>query len=271
MYTKYWNLTRKPFEYAAGNDFYYPSETHQGAMLKLRYAVESRTGGVAIVGASGLGKSLITGALLDQIPADYQPRIHVVFPQMPADQLIAYIATEIAESVTPPASLHESVARIRDFLAANAARGQHTVLAIDDAHLIDDRDTLQALRLLLNFETDGAPQMTLVLVGQPQLLINLDRCPSLGDRIAIRTLLRPLTLLETENYINHRCMAAGAKRTIFEPEAVDVIHELTHGVPRAINRLADLSLLIGFAEEKPSIAENDVLAVSEEMVAVVPE
>lgn len=271
MYTKYWNIAYKPFEPATGNEFYYPSETHQGALLKLRYAVESRASGAVIVGASGLGKSLIARSLLDQLGAEFQPRAQVVFPQMPADQLVAYIATEISADIQPPKTLNESVTQIRTFLQTNAERGCHTVLAIDEAHLIDDQETLQALQLLLNFETDGAPQMTLVLIGQPQLLTNLDRCPSLGDRVTIRTLLRPLTLEETENYITHRCSAAGANRTIFEPSAVDVIHAITRGVPRAINRLCDLSMLIGFAEEKPSITGEDVEAVSEEMVAVVPE
>lgn len=270
MYSQYWNLDEKPFEQGNGRRFYYPSETHQGAKLKLRYAVESRTSGAAIVGGSGLGKSLIAGSLLDSLPAELQPRIHVVFPQMPADELIAFIASEFAGG-SASRSLSESVTVVRDFLQANAEKGGHAVLAIDDAHLIEDQRTLQALRLLMNFETDSQPQMTLLLVGQPQLLTNLERCPSLGDRVSIRTLIRPLTLEETENYIEHRCTTAGATRTIFDSDAVDTIFELTHGIPRAINRICDLAMLVGFAEERPSLSSNDVLAVNREMVAVVPE
>ena len=65
--------------------------------------------------------------------------------------------------------------------------------------------------------------------------------------------------------------AAGAVQTIFEPGAADLIHEFTRGVPRNINSVCDLALLIGFAEEKESISAEVIESVSQEMIAVTPE
>ena len=142
---------------------------------------------------------------------------------------------------------------------------------IDEAHLLRDAETLEALRLLLNFESDGIPQLSLILSGQPAMLTQLERASGLGDRIGVRTLLRPFSQEETASYISHRMTAAGATRTIFEPGATDLVHEITQGVPRNINSVCDLALLIGFADGKTSISSAAIESVSEEMLAVSPE
>jgi general secretion pathway protein A len=46
---------------------------------------------------------------------------------------------------------------------------------------------------------------------------------------------------------------------------------LSHGVPRQINRLCDLALLIGFAEQRQVITGEHLEAVNQELVTVVPE
>ena len=58
MYETYWRLTQKPFENAADPRFYYPAESHQAALLKLRYAIENRRGAALLAGPSGSGKTL---------------------------------------------------------------------------------------------------------------------------------------------------------------------------------------------------------------------
>jgi type II secretory pathway predicted ATPase ExeA len=142
---------------------------------------------------------------------------------------------------------------------------------IDEAHLLDEPRALEALRLVLNFETDSRPNLTLVLVGQPVLLAQLDRMPSFEERIGVKCLLRPFTIDETAAYVHFRLQAAGAKKTIFEPDAFPILHELTHGLPRKINRLCDLALLVSFAEERTTIGPLQLEAVAEELVTVAPE
>ena len=271
MYEQYWQLQGQPFENGALAESYYPSEIHQGALVKLKYTVENRRGGAALSGASGLGKSILVDMLLRNLPEAYRPRVHIVFPQMPADQLVAYLTAQVAGLANPPGSISESVTILREFLATNTADGNHAVIVIDEAHLLRDAETLETIRLLLNFETDGVPELSLILSGQPSMLTQLERTSGLGDRIGVRTLLRPFSQEETASYISHRMTAAGAVQTIFEPGAADLIHEFTRGVPRNINSVCDLALLIGFAEEKESISAEVIESVSQEMIAVTPE
>lgn len=270
MYEKHWQLASKPFENTADMKYYVPAETHQGALLKLRYAIENRRGAALLAGSSGLGKTFVLRALSSQLPEGYGPVIHVVFPQMPADQLLAYIADELSgQTSTTTPTIQQSVQRLQKTLGENAQSGQHAVVIIDEAHLVADSNSLETLRLLLNFEHEGQPALTLLLSGQPAMLPTLDRVPELDERIGVKCLLNKFTLEETVAYVNHRLRQAGAAREIFEPSAIETIHQLSHGIPRRINRLCDLALLIGFAEERQSIGAEQIESVAQELVSVV--
>jgi general secretion pathway protein A len=271
MYESYWGLNSRPFD--GGFDaFYYPCEAHQGALLKLRYTIENRRGAALLAGPAGVGKTLVVGALAGQLPEAFGPFVHLVFPQMPAAELLVWLAEELgAGQLGGNSTIEASVRALSRALEENCQRGRHAVVAIDEAHLLPDGDALETVRLLLNFEHQGAPALTLLLVGQPSLLPALDRMPGLEERLAVKCLLRPLTLEETISYVNHRLTAAGATRTIFETDGLEALFYLTRGLPRRINRLCDLALLIGFAEEQPSLGAAQIEAVSQELVTVAPE
>jgi type II secretory pathway predicted ATPase ExeA len=271
MYESYWQLDCKPFENSDDPRFYYPGESHQGTLLKLQYVVENRRGGAILAGGSGTGKTLLARMLARQLAEGCKPLVHLVFPQMPAAELLAYLADELAAPGPAARGIDLTVRRIQTFLEENEARGQHAVVAIDEAHLLEQTETLEALRLLLNFEVKSRPALTLLLIGQPRLLPMIDRMPGLEERLALKCLLRPFTLEETVSYIAHRLQAAGAKRPIFEPAAIEALYGLTHGLARRINRLCDLALLIGFAEERPNVTAAQLEAVSQELVTVAPE
>jgi type II secretory pathway predicted ATPase ExeA len=273
MYESYWQLKQKPFENSADPRFYYPGESHQAALLKLRYAVENRRGGALLTGGSGTGKTLLVGMLRQMLGEQFTPYLHLVFPQMSTAEWLAYLAGELDGSTSDNGGggVHESIRRIKHFLADNTQQGRHAVIAVDEAHLIDNAHTLEAMRLLLNFESAGQPGLTLLLVGQTGLLPTLERMPQLDQRLAVKCLLRRLTEQETANYVAHRLKVAGAVQPIFEPDALPTLHRLTHGTQRQINRLCDLALLIGFAEERRTIDAAQLEAVCQELVAVAPE
>ena len=273
MYESYWQLEQRPFEHSLDHRFYYPGETHQGALLKLRYAIENRRGAALLAGPAGSGKTLLVQILKKQLGDQCAPFAHVVFPQMTASELLAFLATEMGAigPHEPIGTVNDSVRRIQQRLAESASQGRHVLIAIDEAHLLQDNKTLEALRLLLNLDNGSTPTLTLLLIGQSGLLPIIDRMPGLEERLAVKCLLRPLTLEESISYVSHRLAAAGSKGTIFDPQALEALFHLSHGIIRRINRLCDLALLIGYAEERATISAEQIEAICQELVAVSPE
>jgi general secretion pathway protein A len=273
MYLDYWQLVSRPFEPAANREAFFPCESHEGALLKLRYAVEHQRGAAALVGPPGVGKTMLVNLLRTELPARCRPIVHLVFPQMSSRDLLVYLADQLgAPSGDPPRhTAEESVRRLESFLTQNTQQGHHALAVIDEAHLLEDCGLLETLRLLLNFESSGQPALALLLVGQPGLLSALERLPGLEERVAVKTLLRPLSTEETACYVQHRLRAAGADRQIFTPDALEALHWLSHGVPRQINRLGDLALLVGYADRLDHLDASTIQSVSEELVALVPE
>ncbi len=273
MYLDYWQLASKPFEPSDGRATYFSCESHEGALLKLRYGVENRSGAVLLAGPAGVGKTMLVQRLRGELPASCQPFVHVVFPQMSSRDLLIYLAEQLGTPAADPPrhTIEESVRRLERFLGRNAEQGKQAVIVIDEAHLLEDCGALETMRLLLNFEHAGQPALTLLLVGQMGLISAIVRLPSLEERIGVKSLVRAFNAVETADYVRRRLEAAGAVREIFMPDAIEALHFLGRGIPRQINRLGDLALLVGFADRLPQLTAEQIEAVSEELVAIASE
>jgi general secretion pathway protein A len=271
MYEPYWQLDARPFDHSAEARFYYPAPTQEAAILKLRYVIENRRGAGLLAGEAGLGKTLVVQALLRQLGESFRPRVHLVFPQMPPEQLLAYLADQF--TATPGAgtpTVGQSLKRIEAGLVEYAKTGHHGVIVFDEAHLLREWRSLETIRLLLNLEYQAQPLATFLLVGQTGLMIDVQRLPQFDERLAVKCLLARLTAEETKAYIQHRLAASGAKWPIFDNEAIERIHELTYGIPRRINRLCDLALLVGYGEELKTLGRRHVESIHEELVGTTP-
>src|SRR5271169_449554 len=95
MYESYWQLRQKPFDNSADPQFYYPGESHQSALLKLRYAIENRRGAALLAGAAGTGKTLLTAMLQQMLGETFSPFVRLVYPQMSTAELLSYLAGEL--------------------------------------------------------------------------------------------------------------------------------------------------------------------------------
>lgn len=270
MYESYWNLNSSPFENWGAESFYFPSDVHQTALLQVRYLIENRRAAVALCGDCGMGKSLIAEMLADQLSQSQSPIGRVVFPQLSGEQLLGYIADELTGEQGPPNEPpRTTLRRLGDFLAENVANDRHAVLFVDEAHLLTSSDQLETLRLLLNLQHDrhrGESAITLVLVGQTTLLTTIERFRALDDRMAAKCLLSRFTAAQTAAYVAHRLQAAGGSiEDVFSAEAIEVLHLRALGIPRRINRLADLALMVGYAEEAERIEPRHVEGVHHEL------
>ena len=63
------------------------------------------------------------------------------------------------------------------------------------------------------------------------------------------------------NYIRFRLGKTGCDRELFTEKAYDAIYQYSKGLPRKINNICDLSLLIGFSLKVQEIDEPLIVKV----------
>ncbi len=243
MYQEHFGLSALPFMESVGLDGYVPLPSREAALRRLRFGLEHGRGPVLLAGPSGSGKTLLAAAMARDLG---DRSIHLPYPTLPPEELLAYLANELEGTSKIADGPAESLRRLRLGLSAASTRGERTLLVVDEAHLIEEPATFEALRLLQNFATDGTPDLLLLLVGAPEILLKMPH--SLVDRLAARCLLGPLTETETACYLLGRLATVGARKPLFDPDQIANLHKVADGLPRRLNRLADLALLIAFAD-----------------------
>ncbi len=259
MYESYWQLKSRPFDSNVNFDAYYPSELHQAALLKLRYSIENRRAIAVLSGPSGMGKSMLLNKLAGQLPEFVGPILSLNFTCFNAEQMVEYVAMACDNdyAAKPDRSPSGAVATIERFLKNNCRSSRHSVLMIDEAHMLEANEHLEALRQLLNIaasSSTGESAWTVVLSGMPSIVSQIHRNGALRDRVSVQCMLKSFSSHDTSAYIAHRLRVAECGRqNVYTNDALDAIHRLTDGVPRRINSLCDLSLMVGYAQELPTI------------------
>jgi type II secretory pathway predicted ATPase ExeA len=259
LYEAQLGLKCRPFSETVIPTAYVAVPSRDAVLRRLRYALERGEGPAVLFGPSGSGKTLLARRLASELPG---PAVHLTFPALSPTELLLEIAEEFGGEERAVPNIHTALRQIRSRLAALVARGARPLLVIDDAHLIATPATFDVLQLLLNFATNGAPDLSLLLVGGAEIL--LDMAPGLADRIAARCLLGPFTEPESATYILGRLSAAGATSAVFSEAALVELHRAAAGLPRRLNRLADLALLIAYAQDQAVADEANVRVAARE-------
>ena len=247
MYKEYWGLKEYPFENLPNPGYLYKSPIHEEALTRLIYAIENRKGAAMLTGEIGCGKTTISRLLVQRlVKRNYQLAL-IENPCLPADDFFKEILYQFGLKTTAQ-SKSEMIHQLNDFLYQNLKDGKNTVIIVDEAQLINSSETFEELRLLLNFQMNDCFLLTLILIGQPELQEKMENMPQLDQWIAIRYHLKPLDMQEMVKFIFFRLKKAGARRNMFTNDAFRRIYEHSTGIPRKINNICDLSLLIGCGE-----------------------
>ncbi len=268
MHQAYWGLRGNPFDNDNDLRGYYAGEAQEEALLRLRYTIEQRKGAAVLLGDTGLGKTYLVRVLAAGLDSTQHRFITLRFPQLNAQELLAYLAVELGADPlsveTPRVGLDRTVREIERQVEYLARQDVAPVVVVDEAHLIDSVAVFHSLRLLLNIQPMGTSPLTLLFLGQPELAAQIARVAPLADRVATQSVLRPFTAEEVAGYVQRRLEGAGGERPLFTDDALKSLHVLSGGTPRRINRLCDLALLLGFADESAQVSATQIETAASE-------
>jgi len=252
MYERHFGFTTKPFALTPDPAFLYPSRQHAMAMTMLEYGLESQAAFSLLTGDIGSGKTTLVRKLLrqlgDQVVVGLISNTHGRFKSING---WALSALGIAPSDHSDIGIYEALV---DAFVREYAMGRRTLLIFDEAQNLSI-DALEELRLLSNVNSEKDLVLQVLLVGQPELRVNLSR-PELkqfAQRVSVDFHLRPLELQETHAYIRHRLAVAGGNAALFLPDAIELLHARTNGVPRLLNQLGDFALVYAYADGRKTI------------------
>ncbi|MDR3211998.1 MAG: AAA family ATPase [Planctomycetota bacterium] len=241
-YLDYWQLAQSPFAEDHRPESFLASKNSALVAGRLRFAL-GRPGGVAgLYGASGTGKTYSAMMLIREFQAANWLASYLPSPAATPGDLNYLFRQAAGENPAEAGGLGE----LGLFLSRLAGEGRYALLVVDDVQSSRNPDFLEMLRTLLNIERDGVPALSLLLVGQNAMERSLERASDFQTRLAAKAVLTPLTPEEAKVYILARLKNAGSRQGIFTRQAAERVVEIAGGVPRQINRLCDLALVIGF-------------------------
>ena len=261
MYLTHFGLQEAPFGLTPNTGFYYGLPPHEEALQVLNWALAQGEGFIKVTGEVGTGKTLLCRKLLSELGSEARPVRLAWLPNphlTPAELRIA-LALELGLAVRDQSEL-DLTDRIHRHLISLHQQGSRVVVLIDEAQALPD-ETLEAIRLFGNLETESSKLLQIVLFGQPELDRKLAE-PSvrqLLQRIAFHYRLGCLGREEVGNYLAHRLRVAGYRGDeLFAPRAVRSLHRASRGTPRLLNILAHKSLLAVYGEGKHAVLPRHV-------------
>ncbi|MBU1998829.1 MAG: AAA family ATPase, partial [Candidatus Omnitrophica bacterium] len=187
----------------------------------------------------------------------------ILNPRLSGIEFVKEIVHQLS-GVSPADSRMDLFHQLHKIFFDNHSAGKHSVIVIDEAQAIQEKDIFEELRLLLNFQLDNAFLLTIVLIGQPELRNIVGEMQQLVQRMAVKYHLKALNENETREYIQHRLKVSGAKVPIFNEDCYRDIYLSSSGIPRRINTICDLALLVGFGGSLKSIDNSTIAKARDE-------
>ncbi len=268
MYLDHFGLREYPFTLTPDTSFFLASTHYQAALNTLLVAVHTGEGFIKITGEVGTGKTLLCRqflACIEQINTEQGAAQYVTAyipnPDLTPQGLMLSLADELGISLAANTESHQVMKTITRHLLNCADLNQRVLLCFDEAQAIP-LETLEALRLLTNLETEKRKLLQIVLFGQPELDVKLqqNQIRQLNQRITFHYRLGTLQRSEVERYIQHRLHIAGYRgRPIFTRFAIIALHRASGGIPRLINILAHKALMTSFGAGQSAVHARQIV------------
>jgi MSHA biogenesis protein MshM len=272
MYLEHFGLKEFPFSITPDTEFFFSSGVSQEALNTLLIAARTGEGFIKITGEVGTGKSMLCRKLMASLSPDFKVA-YIPNPYLDPDSLFMELAAELEVAFdSETIAKHHVLRAIKERLLALHNSGKRVVVCLDEAQAMPI-ETLEALRLLSNLETEKRKLLQVIIFGQPELedKLNHPSIRQLKQRIAFEYCLAPMGRDEIDYYIQHRLSIAGHQGTrMFTRPALWLLKLRTHCVPRLVNIVAHKSLLCAYGRGRKNVtfwdvnaAVNDTASLSE--------
>ncbi len=265
MYLAHFGLAERPFGITPDTGYAYSASAHQEALNTLLLALKSGEGFIKITGEVGTGKTMLCRRFLATLNDDYCSA-YLPNPALAPLALLLAVADELGLALAQDEGQFQLVKHINERLLSLAGQGKTVVLCVDEAQTMP-LESLEALRLLSNLETEKRKLVHVVLFGQPELNQKLadPSVRQLLQRIAFHYHMQGLRRDELAHYLNHRLQVAGHHGPqLFSDPAVANLYRYSEGTPRLVNILANKALLAAYGEGRANVAKCHVKAAAKD-------
>lgn len=259
MYLYHFGLRELPFTLTPNTNFFLGLPSYNQALETLLTALMAGEGFIKLVGEVGLGKTLLCRKLLKELPNHFATA-YIPNPYLKPDELRWAVASELGVELNADVNQQQLTELIHQRLMQLHQQGHSVVLILDEAQAIPE-ESLEALRLFTNLETENRKLLQVVMFGQPELDARLkqDHLRQLRQRITFSYELKALSEKEVGEYIQHRLNKAGALNAdLFNTTHCRKIARASRGIPRVINILCHKSLLLCYGQGRQEVNRKDL-------------
>ncbi len=283
-YLKYWKLQRSPFPLgqpavpttsSESTSTFFNEGTVQEAIARIHFLIQSQRSLGAILGPQGVGMSRLlkqfcnSSSYAMKLPT--QCRVHyVAVGGWSADRFYRWVSSTIGHRTESCDQYQTAI----DCIAGSTAMSGRLVLVVDDCDWASDE-----LCIALNELQSRSTRLTILLalssVGPQNGFANEESSSiSSKNRGALSKMLQKSQLRidlpawglgQTADYFSMMLESAGGRSSIFEAQAITRIHELSNGLVKPMNQIADLSLVAAAARKFVRVPSDLIDQICEEV------
>ncbi len=265
MYESYWGLQESPFHDGSDPQSFYQSSTHEEALARLHFLVEQHRRLGMLLGPEGSGKSLLLEIFASQLCRRGPVVARVSLTGISGDEMLWSLAAQFGRNLDRCDSTPSLWRALSDRLAAFRYQQVDAVILIDDADRAENSVVPHLIRLA-KLEPSPQPRLTLILAGDRLTIGQLGN--TLLGLSELRIDLEAWQLDDIAGYLDHSLRQAGGSASMFDESAIERLYKLSHGIPRQVRLLADLSLVAGAGRHLLTIDADVVESVYYELALV---